>query len=66
MPVGGRRAGMKITLTTIEASAEELKANRNLSDVLMDALSRACDAVARPSAEAEDGSMVGEEDGEQE
>ena len=57
---------MKITITTIEASAEELKANRNLSDVLMDALSRACDAVARPVAEAEEGSMIGEEDGEQE
>lgn len=50
---------MKITITTIEASAEELKANRSLSDVLMDALSRACDAVARPVTEAE-------EEGEQE
>ena len=57
---------MKITITTIEASAEELKANRSLSDVLMDALSRACDAVARPATEAEEGSMIGEEDGEQE
>jgi hypothetical protein len=49
---------MKITVTTIEASAEELKANRSLSDVLMDALSRACDAVARPVAEAEEGSVI--------
>ena len=59
---------MKITITTIEASAEELKANRSLSDVLMDALSRACDAVARPAAEAEEVSMVGEkmDRGEQE
>ena len=57
---------MKITITTIEASAEELKANRNLSDVLMDALSRACDAVARPVAEAEEDSMIREEDGKQE
>lgn len=59
---------MKITITTIEASAEELKANRSLSDVLMDALSRACDAVARPVAEAEEGSMTGEQmdEGEQE
>ena len=57
---------MKITVTTIEASAEELKANRSLSDVLMDALSRACDAVARPVAEAEEDSMIREEDGEQE
>lgn len=57
---------MKITITTIEASAEELKANRSLSDALMDALSRACDAVACPVAEAEEDSMIGEEDGEQE
>lgn len=57
---------MKITITTIEASAEELKANRSLSDALMDALSRACDAVARPVTEVEEDSMVGEEDGEQE
>ena len=57
---------MKITITTIEASAEELKANRSLSDVLMDALSRACDAVARPVAETEEVSMIREEDGEQE
>ena len=56
---------MKITITTIEASAEELKANRSLSDVLMDALSRACDAVARPVVEAEEVSMIREEDGEQ-
>ena len=55
---------MKITI--IEASAEELRANRNLSDVLMDALSRACDAVARPVTEAEEGSTIREEDGEQE
>lgn len=59
---------MKITITTIEASAEELKANRSLSDALMDALSRACDAVARPSIEAEEVSMTGEQmdEGEQE
>ena len=52
---------MKITITTIEASAEELKANRSLSDALMDAISRACDAVARPVTEAEEGSMNREE-----
>ena len=52
---------MKITITTIEASAEELKANRSLSDALMDALSRVCDTVARPSAEAEEVSMTGEQ-----
>ena len=57
---------MKITVTTIEASAEDLAANRSVADVLMDALSRACDAVARPVAEAEEGSMIREEDGEQE
>ena len=57
---------MKITITTIEASAEELKANRSVADALMDAISRACDAVARPSTEAEEGSMIREEDGEQE
>ena len=51
---------MKITITTIEASAEELKANRSLSDVLMDALSRACDAVARSVAEAEEVSTIRE------
>ena len=52
---------MKIEIVTIEASAEELKANRSLSDVLMDALSRACDAVARPSTEAEEVSMIREQ-----
>ena len=52
---------MKITITTIEASAEELKANRSLSDVLMDALSRICDAVARPSTEAEKVSIIREQ-----
>ena len=55
-----------MTITTIEASAEDLAANRRVADVLMDALSRACDAVARPMAEAEEGSMIREEDGEQE
>ena len=54
---------MKITITTIEASAEELKANRSLSDVLMDALSRACDAVARPVAEAEEVMAESEQEG---
>jgi len=54
---------MKITITTIEASAEELRANRNLSDVLMDALSRACDAVARPVAEAEEVMAESEQEG---
>ena len=59
---------MKITITTIEASAEELKANRSVADALMDALSRACDAVARPVAEAEEDSMTEEQmdGGEQE
>lgn len=59
---------MKITITTIEASAEDLAANRSVADALMDALSRICDAVARPVAEAEEVSMVGEkmEKGEQE
>ena len=45
---------MKITITESEASADDLKANRSLADVLMDALSRACDAVARPVAEVEE------------
>ena len=57
---------MKITITTIEASADDLKANRSVADALMDAISRACDAVARPSTEAEEGSMIREEDGKQE
>ena len=52
---------MKITVTTIEASADDLKANRSVADALMDALSRACDAVARPVAEAEEDSMNREE-----
>lgn len=57
---------MKITVTTIEASAEDLGANRSVADALMDALSRICDAVARPVAEAEEDSMIREEDGEKE
>ena len=51
---------MKITVTTIEASAEELRANRSVADALMDALSRICDAVARPVAEAEETSVIRE------
>lgn len=52
---------MKITITTIEASAEDLKANRNVADAIIDALSRICDAVARPVTEAEEVSMIGEQ-----
>ena len=54
---------MKITVMAIEASAEELKANRSLSDALMDALSRICDAVARPVAEAEEVMAESEQEG---
>lgn len=54
---------MKITVTTIEASAEDLKANRSVADAIMDALSRICDAVAYPVAEVEE---VREEEGENE
>ena len=50
-----------MTITTIEASAEDLAANRRVADVLMDALSRICDAVARPSTEAEKVSMIREQ-----
>lgn len=59
---------MKITITTIEASAEDLAANRSVADALMDAISRVCDAVARPVAEAEEVSMIGKQmdEGEQE
>ena len=59
---------MKITITMIEASAEDLAANRSVSDSLMDALSRICDAVARPVAEAEEVSVIREkmDGGEQE
>ena len=57
---------MKITITTIEASAEDLAANRRVADAIMDALSRICDAVASPVTEAEEVSMIREEDGEQE
>ena len=51
---------MKITITTIEASAEDLAANRSVADAIMDALSRICDAVARPVTEAEEVSMIRE------
>ena len=54
---------MKITITTIEASAQDLAANRRVADALMDALSRICDAVASPMTEAEEVSM---DEGEQE
>ena len=58
---------MKITVTTIEASADDLKANRSVADALMDALSRICDAVARPVTEAEEGSIIREQmEGERE
>lgn len=59
---------MKITITTIEASAEDLRANRSVADALMDALSRICDAVACPVAEAEEVSVIREQmdEGEQE
>lgn len=45
---------MKITITTIEASADDLASNRRVADAIMDALSRICDAVARPMTEAEE------------
>ena len=51
---------MKITITTIEASAEDLAANRRVADAIMDALSRICDAVAYPSTEAEEVSTIRE------
>lgn len=54
---------MKITITTIEASAEELKANRSVADALMDALSRICDAVAHPVTEAEEVMAESEQEG---
>ena len=55
---------MKITITEIEASAEDLAANRRVADAIMDALSRACDAVARPVAEAEEVPVIREQMGE--
>lgn len=59
---------MKITITTIEASAEDLKANRNVADAIADALSRICDAVARPVTEAKEDSAIREnmDEGEKE
>lgn len=45
---------MKITIATIEASTEDLTANRRVSDAIMEALSRICDAVASPVAETEE------------
>lgn len=54
---------MKITVTTIEASAEDLKANRNVADAITDALSRICDAVASPVAEAEEATAESEQEG---
>lgn len=55
---------MKITITTIEASAEDLMANRSVADALMDALSRICDAVACPVTEAEEVPVIREQMGE--
>lgn len=52
---------MKITITTIEASAEDLAANRSVADAIMDALSRICDTVASHSTESEEGSVIMEE-----
>ena len=54
---------MKITITTIEASAEDLAANRRVADAIMDALSRICDAVASPVAEAEEATAESEQEG---
>ena len=42
---------MKMIITTIEASAEDLMANRRVADALTDAISRICDAIARPVKE---------------
>lgn len=55
---------MKITITEIEASAEDLMANRSVADALMDALSRICDAIARPMAE-EDSMIIEKTDGDE-
>lgn len=45
---------MKITITEIEASTDDLMANRSIADALMDALSRVCDAIARSTVEAKE------------
>lgn len=39
---------MKITMTSIEASAEDLRANRTLADALSAAFGRIADAIAGP------------------
>ena len=59
---------MKITITTIEASTEDIRASRSVGDALMDALSRICDTVASPVTEAEEVSAIREkmDGGEQE
>ena len=56
---------MKITITTIEASAEDLAANRSVADALMDAISRVADIIARPVERAYTGDTV-EQEGEEE
>ena len=39
---------MKITYTTIEATAEDLRANRTLAESFLDIFSRIADTIARP------------------
>ena len=39
---------MKITMTSIEASAEDLRANRTLADAISDAFGRIANVIAGP------------------
>lgn len=57
---------MKITITEIEASTDDLMANRRVADVLTDAISRIADVIARPAERAYTWDTAAEQEGEEE
>ena len=55
---------MKITITEIEATAEDLRASRTLADALSMAFSRIADSICYPKYDTEEEEEAEEEDDE--
>lgn len=54
---------MKITITEIEATAEDLRANRTLTDAMMMAFSRIANTICYPKYDTEEEDEVEEDNG---
>ena len=53
---------MKITITEIEATAEDLRANRTLADAISMAFSRIADTICHQKCDAEEDDETEEDD----